>query len=167
MANIYYTSHKELSMLGAFACRKDQILDLAAVADLFPTPDKRAEFDGLSGATGVIVVSKVLKDTLRAEHLAAIVAHEQAHIDCGHIHRLSEKGDNGIIDNLGYEIQADHGAAAVAGAKNMRKALVATCAAIVNTLAVEMDLDADARRDVSRKVINSIKPRLAALRAYK
>lgn len=167
MAKIYYTSHKELSMLGAFACRKDQLLDLSAVADMFPTPEKRAEFDSLEDATGVIVVSQVLKDTLRAEHLAAIVAHEQAHIDCGHIHRLGEKDDNGIINNLGYEIQADHGAAAVAGAKNMRKALVATCAAIVNMLVVEMDADAEKKAFINRKVRDSIKPRIAALRAYK
>jgi Zn-dependent protease with chaperone function len=152
--------------MGAFAVRKDQIFDTEALG-IFPNVEKRVEFEQLSDSTGVIVVSQMLKDTLRPEHLAAIIAHEQAHIDCGHIHRINEKGEHGIINNIGYEIQADLGAAAVTGAKNTRKALVATCAAIVNALVVEMGMDADARRDVNRKVINSIKPRIAALRAYK
>ena len=166
MAKVYYTAHKEFSLMGAFAVRKDQIFDTEALG-ILPTAEKRAEFDSLNGATGVIVVSQVLKDTLRPEHLAAIIAHEQAHIDCGHIHRVNEVGAHGVIDNMGYEIQADLGAAAVTGPKVMRKALVATCATLINSVVVELCADEEKKAFISRKVRESIKPRLAALRAYK
>lgn len=104
MSKVYYTYNPELREIGAMALRKDQVLDVSALADMFRSPADRREFDLTAPDTGIIVVSGYLRDALAPIHMGAIIAHEEAHISLGHIHRLGAAGGSGIIGTMFDEI---------------------------------------------------------------
>ena len=165
MTKVYYTYNSELKDVGAMALRKDQVLDVSALADMFRSPADRREFDLISPDTGIIVVSGYLRDALSPVHMKAIIAHEETHIELGHIHRLGAAGGSGIIGSMLDEIYADAGAAAKVGAVAVRKAIVATGMALIDLVCE--DLGEHIRPAVRRQVKNALRPRVLALRAYK
>ena len=159
-APIFFTSHREIAPLGACATMKNTIVGVVV--------DEADEdrFNNLPADTAVILVANHLRAKLSIPQLGAIIAHEQAHIDCGHIARGAEMVNAaGLIDSMEFELEADAIAASVFGKETTRIALTLVVEAVVDHL-IESDVVPEDDRDNVMEFCNSsMEQRYAALAA--
>lgn len=159
-APIFFTSHADVAQLGACATIKGtvtgQVVDEADVG----------RWSSLSDETAVILVANHLRAKLSIPQLGAIIAHEQGHINNGHLEKAAEMVNAaGIIDQLSFELEADAAAVAEYGKEVVRDALTLTVEAIVDHL-IEIDVVPVENRDDAMEFCNSaMAPRMAALAA--
>ena len=157
-AQVFYTSNPEVGQLGACATMKNTLMgQVAEDADL-------ERFNAVPDDAAVILVSKHLAAKLSIPQLGAIIAHEQGHIDCGHLIKGAELVNaGGVIDNLSFELEADAAAVSVFGKDTVRIALTLTVEAVVDYLISSNVVPQDDRDDVLEFCNTSMEQRYAAL----
>lgn len=105
--------------------------DTETLEDLKITDSSKALYRSLNGMPQVLIYEEVVK-VLTDEERMAIVYHEIAHHELGHIEEQTEKalsdpnrekGKIKVIDDLSYEIEADTFSANIVGNKVMARAL--------------------------------------------
>ena len=160
--NVFYTTNERAQIFGAMALRVKEVIE---VEELISEED-RSRFYSFDREYGIIIVGKEIANKLSEQELAAVIAHEQAHIDFSHVD--AEVNDpSGMVNNMQFELEADAKSASIHGAKVVQKALVATCCAIIgHCLNVGIIPKSDAKK-MRHIVITSMRPRLEALKSVK
>lgn len=160
MANqVFFTAHPELNLIGACAAIKGNV-------SLFVINEEdRERFNSIPADEEIIIIANGLRDALETDELAAILAHEQGHIDAEHLKKAREAQCVGIIDNIDFEIEADAHAAKTVSAKAMLSGLKKTIGFCLKHAFINNQIAKEARGEIYRKVAENIKPRFDALRA--
>lgn len=157
-AQVFYTSNPEVGQLGACATMKNTLMgQVVEDADL-------ERFNAVPDDAAVILVSKHLAAKLSIPQLGAIIAHEQGHVDCGHLIKGAEMVNAaGLIDSMEFELEADAAAVAFFGKETVRIALALTVESIVDYLILSDVVPQDDRDDVLEFCNTSMEQRYAAL----
>ncbi len=159
-APVFFTSHSDVGALGACAAIKNTIFGVVVEeAD-------EDRYNDLPADTAIILVSNHLRAKLNIPQLGAIIAHEQAHIDCGHLIKGAEMVNAaGLIDSMDFELEADAAAAAAFGKETMHVALTLTIESIVDHLIATDVVPEDDRDNVMEFCNSTMEQRYAALAA--
>ena len=161
MNNVFFSSHDDLKPTGG-ACAG--LFEAGAEMHLLECKYDQARFARLNqNNKPVILVYLPIVGKLSGAELAAVIAHEQGHIDCGHIAAAS--GCVGVIDPLVLEFEADAYASAKCGAATMLSALQVIANSLRNDIKELFGNDKAALARVDRFIQKSMGPRLDALRA--
>lgn len=160
MANqVFFTAHPELNQIGACAAIKGN------VAIFVINEEDRERFSTIPADEEIIIIANGLRDVLETDELAAILAHEQGHINAEHLKKAQEAQCVGIVDNMDFEIEADAHAAKTVSAKAMLSGLKKTIGFCLKHAFINNQIAKEDRGDIYRKVAENIKPRFDALRA--
>jgi Zn-dependent protease with chaperone function len=166
MNNVFFSAHEDLKPTGG-ACAG--LFEAGAEKHLLDCKHDQARFARLNqNNKPVILVYLPIVGKLTGAELAAVIAHEQGHIDCGHIAAAKEaaaSGCVGVIDPLKLEFEADAYAAAKCGAATMLSALQAITNSLRDEIKELAGGDEGALARVDRIIQKSMGPRLNALRA--
>ena len=159
-AQVFYTSNPEVAQLGACATMKNTLNgQVVENADL-------ERFNAVPNDAAIILVAAHLAAKLSIPQMGAIIAHEQGHIDCGHLIKGAEMVNAaGLIDSLTFELEADAGAVALFGKETVRVALTLTVEAVVDYLISSDVVPEDDRDNVMEFCNTSMEQRYAALAA--
>lgn len=160
MANqVFFTAHPELNQIGACAAIKGN------VAIFVINEEDRERFSAIPADEEIIIIANGLRDALEADELAAILAHEQGHINAEHLKKAQEAQCVGIVDNMDFELEADAYAVSVCSAKAMLNGLKKTIGFCLKHVFAQNAIPKEDRGQIYRKVAENIKPRFDALRA--
>lgn len=160
MANqVFFSTNKELNLIGACAAIKGNV-SLFVISE-----EDRERFNTVPADEEIIIVVDGLRNALEADELAAILAHEQGHIDAEHLKKAQEAQCVGIVDNMDFEIEADAHAAKTVSAKAMLSGLKKTIGFCLKHAFIDNEISKEARGEIYRKVAENVKPRFDALRA--
>ena len=160
MANeVFFTAHEQVKLVGACASfRADISLFVINAQD-------RERFESIPADDGVILVAEELRDSIEADELAAIIAHEQGHISCGHLEEIKQAQMTGIINNLRMELEADAFAASTISPDAMLGGVKKAIKLVLTTVFTSHNVPREDRPAIYRKVAEEMKPRFDALRA--
>jgi predicted Zn-dependent protease len=133
------------------AGRLDRLRDAARrVADdggLHVDVDRRAGYGAWAWRDGHVAVTPALIDTLDADELAAVLAHE-----LGHLRRGASSGPVGVADASPDESDADAAGCAILAARGVPTAAMIT---MLRSLSRNAGLDLDARIDAATRVCDT------------
>lgn len=132
-------------------------------------------FGIIDAGTGCIMVSKEAHETFTPVELDAIIAHEEAHHLLGHIAAAvagevtAEETEDGIVNKMDWELQADAYAAKQVCAKVMRKAITKMIKTSLTNVKAQERFgitipNSHFVRQHTRKVMTMMRPRFDALR---
>lgn len=155
--NIFFSTDELVTSCGAVASLKGDAPEQAV------RPEDLERYERFGPDDGIVFVAPYLPELLNEEELWAIITHEQGHITLGHLETY--KGVKGVVNDVEIELEADAYAISTHGAKTLRSALGKTASAICSHMAALYDIPKDAQFDIMKKVVVSLRPRLAAIRA--
>lgn len=160
--NVFFTTDVDAQMCGAIALRVKHVLEVEQMI----SEEDRERFYSFDKEYGIIIIGKQIADRLTEQQLSAIIAHEQAHIDYGHVD-AEVNSPTGLVDNMQFEFEADAKAASVHGAYVVQKALIATCCAIVGHGIHAGFFPKSDEKKINHLIITGMRPRLEALKNVK
>lgn len=160
MANqFFFTDCESVKIVGAYsALRSDVSVNLIKGEDL-------GRFNLINSDEGVIIVSDVVKASLTAAELNAIIAHEQGHIEHRHLQLGKDAKLKGYVNNLSLEFEADAFAAKSVGAETMSSALRAFVKVGLGVMFADHPGGEQRINEAYETVIEKMKPRFDALSA--
>lgn len=156
-SNVFISHNELVYSCGAVASLKSDIAEDAVRAE------DEERFATFADDDGLIFVAPYLAETLSTDELGAIIAHEQGHINLGHLEK--HKGVKGVIDDMEIELEADAHAISLFGARAVRAALGKTLSAIIAEMARRYSIPKCDQFKIYKQAASSLKPRLAAIRA--
>lgn len=155
--NVFISTDELVFQCGAVATHKE-----SAPEDAVSAADAQ-RYATFKPEDSVIFVAPYMLKILKPCELSAILAHEQGHIDLGHLEK--HKGVKGVVDDMEIELEADAYAAKKCGAKVMRAALGKTLSGIIGELADRYEIPENVKFKIYRDAVRKLKPRLSAIRA--
>ena len=160
MANqVFFTSHEQVKLVGACASFR------ADISLFIINAEDRERFERIPAGEGIILVAEELQNSVESDELAAIIAHEQGHISCGHLEEIKRAQMTGIINNLRMELEADAFAANAVSQNAMLGGVKKAIKLVLTTVFTMHNVPREDRPAIYRKVAEEMKPRFDALRA--
>ena len=156
---VFFTAHEQVKLLGACASFR------ADISIFVINEEDRERFERIPADEGVILVAEELRVSIEADELAAIIAHEQGHISCGHLEEIKQAQMTGIINNLRMELEADAFAASTISPDAMLGGVKKAIKLVLTTVFTSHNVPREDRPAIYRKVAEEMKPRFDALRA--
>lgn len=156
--NVFISNNEMVQQCGALASFKFGI-----VADEVVRPEDVQRFAAFNDNDGLIFVAPYLAEALTPDELGAIIAHEQGHINLGHLEK--HKDARGIVDDMEIELEADAHAVALFGARTVRAAIGKTLSAIIAEMAEKYDVPKGDKFKIYKQAATTIRPRIVAIRA--
>ena len=116
MSNIVFTKSPYLAALGGFfVARNSDLPQLLSAEEMKQS---------IPEETYVIVVSAHMPEALSSAHYNALIAHEQGHLQLGHIEKALAAGAEGLYVNENMELEADDFAISKVGKEIFKEALL-------------------------------------------
>lgn len=155
-SNVFISNDDLVDSCGALASFKSDMAEGAI------RPEDEERFATFGDDDGLIFVAPYLAVALSTDELGAIIAHEQGHIDLGHLEKY--KGVKEVVDDAGVELEADAHAVSLFGARAVRAALGKTLSVIIAEMANRYSIPKGDQFKIYKKAVSSLKPRLDAIR---